>query len=149
LSTSIHSILWPSDGADGESPSNGMNPALVMSRFGVTHIASMGVRERYRLNVAGGDLDGCEVKMTFWGSFSWKAFDRLQSLTSSFISIHTMMLSPISFNLCISATRSMSNWMIGSEDATCCTDRMYLHCWVHTVLIPLFRQGRYAETILV
>lgn len=63
LSTSNHSILCPSDGAAGKPPSNGMYPALVISKLGETHILSMGIRDRLRLNVAGGDFVGCAVKI--------------------------------------------------------------------------------------
>jgi hypothetical protein len=47
--------MWPSDGADGGPPSNGMNPVLFMSRFGDTHMASIGMRDWFWLKVTGGE----------------------------------------------------------------------------------------------
>lgn len=113
LSTSNHSILCPSDGAAGESPSNGMYPALVISRVGETHMLSMGIRDRLRLNVAGGDFVGCVVKMASRRPCALNCVVRLFFLTSAFMSIPITMLSPLSFNLITSVMRSLSNMSIG------------------------------------
>jgi hypothetical protein len=101
--------MWPSDGASGGPPSNGMNPALFMSRFGDTHMASIGMRDWFWLKVAGGDWEGCEVSIASQRSFSLKTFERIQVRMSSFMSIPMMILSPIIFHFCISVMRSVPN----------------------------------------
>ena len=145
----MHSILCPSDGADGDSPSKGMNPALFMSRLGETHMLSIGIRERLRLNVYGGDLDGCVVKMASRRSFSRNCFVRLFFLTSSFMSIPMMMLSPLSIHFFNSVMRSLLNISIRFGVLIWFSSLKYLHCCDHTVLIPLLLHGRYDETIVM
>ena len=61
LSTSTQSILWP-ERIELVS-SNGENPAREIRTDGETQIASIGVRERFRLCVAGGDAGRCSVRI--------------------------------------------------------------------------------------
>ena len=126
LSTSIHSILWPSDGADGLPPSKGVKPALVMSILGVTQMASIGVREVFLSYVAGGDCDGCDVSIAFCSWLACRIFERVHVRTSAFISIPMMRLSPICFQFCISVSRSLSNCRIGFGSCICFSFFMYL-----------------------
>ena len=149
MSTSIQSILCPSDGAEGLPPSNAVKPALVISIFGVTHIASIGVREWFLSYVAGGDCEGCDVSIASLSCCACRILESVHVRTSSFISIPMTRLSPICFHCCISASRSLSNCLRGFGSWIWCSFFMCLKCWDHTVPIPLFKHGRYADTILV
>ena len=65
------------------------------------------------------------------------------------MSIPMIMLSPRIFNFITSSMRSLSNMSIGLGSLMLLVSLKYLHCCVHTVLIPGFLHGRYAETIVV